>query len=134
MKRILPVSLLLLSTVLFLLFYGCHNKTESTDKPTVTTDSINEITNNSVVVYGNVVNDQTIAVVVRGVCYSSTSTTPTIHDKVKNVSGTMWNFSAPVTGLSPATKYYVRAYATLQQPGDDSSTGYGRVISFTTLP
>jgi hypothetical protein len=39
------------------------------------------------------------------------------------------NFSAEITGLSPNTKYYVRAFATT-----GSGTTYGNELTFTTLP
>jgi hypothetical protein len=37
-------------------------------------------------------------------------------------------FTSNVTGLEPATKYYIRSYAT-----NDAGTGYGEEVSFTTL-
>jgi hypothetical protein len=132
MKRILPTCLLMLSTVLILFFNGC-NKSEVKSTPNVVTDSVNRITNNSAYVYGDVTNDQTEVVVARGICWS-TSANPTIHSNKTVVSGGMWNFSSKITGLSSNTKYYVRAYATLQELGSDATTGYGQNLSFTTLP
>ena len=63
----------------------------------------------------------------RGVCYS-TSPEPTIEDsKVPSGSGP-GSFTSYLTGLSPSTTYYIRAYATKR-----SGTTYGDEISFSTL-
>jgi len=37
-------------------------------------------------------------------------------------------YTSSITGLTPSTKYYIRAYAT-----NSSGTGYGNILSFTTL-
>ena len=63
----------------------------------------------------------------KGFCYS-TSENPTLENS--SVSGT-WsegdNFIAEVTGLSPVTTYYVRAYAT-----NSAGTSYSEQITVTT--
>ena len=62
----------------------------------------------------------------RGVCWS-TSPNPTISDfSTSNGNGT-GVFSSSLSGLTPATEYYVRAYAT-----NDFGTGYGNEIKFNT--
>ena len=65
----------------------------------------------------------------RGFCLSETSE-PTVNDVVSNKqlssSGTVYYFD----DLKPATKYYMRAYATNQ----DGVTGYGDIIKFYTIP
>ena len=65
----------------------------------------------------------------RGFCLSETPN-PTVDDIISNKtlssSGTIYYF----TGLKPATKYYMRAYAT----NKDGLTGYGDVIKFYTIP
>lgn len=64
----------------------------------------------------------------RGFCIAE-NPTPTVDDSVstKTISnnGTIYYF----VNLKPATKYYMRAYATNQ----DGVTGYGEVIKFYTL-
>ena len=63
----------------------------------------------------------------RGLCWS-TSHNPTIADAhTSNGSGT-GSFSANITGLTPSTTYYVRAYATPSQ----GATVYSDEVSFTT--
>ncbi|NOX85794.1 MAG: hypothetical protein GXO86_07500 [Chlorobi bacterium] len=63
----------------------------------------------------------------RGVCYS-TSPAPTTEDS-KVVSGSgPGSFTCYLTGLTPSTVYYIRAYAVKK-----SRTIYGNEISFSTL-
>ena len=62
----------------------------------------------------------------RGVCWN-TSGSPTIAgSKISNGTG-IGTFTSNLTGLTPGTKYYVRAYAT-----NYAGTAYGDEISFTT--
>ena len=96
--------------------------------PTVTSNSINQFTNNSALLGGNVTADGGATVTERGVVYG-TSTAPTIaNTKVAIGSGT-GTFSQTATGLNAGTTYYVRAYAT-----NSAGTGYGSEYSFTTAP
>jgi len=65
----------------------------------------------------------------RGFCLSETSE-PTVDDivstKTLSNNGTIYYFE----NLKPATKYFMRAYAT----NKDGLTGYGEVIKFYTIP
>ena len=98
--------------------------------PTVaTTVAASSITNTSASTGG-----QTIAgsvLTAKGVVYSTAavSTTPTLSNSVLTDGGTTTaNFTSNLTGLSPETQYYVRAYAT-----NAAGTGYGPAINFRTL-
>jgi hypothetical protein len=63
----------------------------------------------------------------RGVIWS-TSPNPTISLPTKTTSGTgTGSFTSSLTGLSPLTTYYVRAYAT-----NVVGTSYGQQITFVT--
>jgi hypothetical protein len=106
---------------------------ESKNKPSVTSVSVTDITRYSATLHGNVTNDMGETIVARGACWS-TGSNPTIANNKTNVGGKMWEFTSPISGLTPNTKYYVRAYCTLRNPDDASGTGYGAVLSFTTLP
>ena len=76
---------------------------------------------------GNVTADGGSAISERGICWS-TSQLPTINDS-KSWGGTgTGTFNGSLTGLTPATLYYVRAYAT-----NSVGTVYGDQVSFTTL-
>lgn len=75
---------------------------------------------------GNITSDGGASVTARGVCWS-TNANPTITDP-KTVDGTgIGTFSSNLTGLTPGTVYYVRAYAT-----NSIGTAYGIQFVFTT--
>lgn len=94
--------------------------------PTVTTNSVTNITQTTATCGGNVVNNGGATVTARGVCWS-TSSNPTINNShTSNGTGT-GSFTSNITGLTAGTTYYVRAYAT-----NSAGTGYGEQKSFTT--
>jgi len=100
--------------------------TQSADLPTITTSNITNITSSSATGGGNVTNSGSGSVTARGVCWS-TSQNPTINNsKTVDGSGT-GSFTSNITGCSPNTTYYVRAYAT-----NSVGTAYGNQVSFTT--
>jgi hypothetical protein len=102
--------------------------TTATALPTVTTSSISGITSSAASGGGNVTLDGGAAVTARGVCWS-TSAGPTIALTTKTSDGTgTGSFTSSITGLSPATTYYIRAYAT-----NSAGTAYGTELTFTTL-
>jgi uncharacterized protein (TIGR02145 family) len=97
-------------------------------QPTVTTTAISGITQITATGGGNVISDGNVPVTARGVCWSSTGT-PTISDsKTTDGSGT-GSFISKISGLTPGTTYYVRAWAT-----NSLGTAYGSQVSFTTDP
>jgi len=94
--------------------------------PSVTTSSpVSSITQLSAIVSGNVTNDG-CGTVTRGVCYS-TSTNPTIANTVVNSGQGTGSFQATLSNLSPATTYYVKAFAT-----NGAGTTYGNQVTFQT--
>ena len=94
--------------------------------PTVVTTTITDVTATSAVVGGNVTSNGNINVTQTGVCYS-TSQNPTISNHFVVGSSNTGAFTCSITGLSPSTKYYVRAYAT-----NGAGTAYGEQKEFTT--
>jgi sugar lactone lactonase YvrE len=95
--------------------------------PSLTTTEASAITAITATLGGNVTSDGYASVAARGVCWS-TSPNPTIADaKTTNGTGT-GIFESAITGLSPVTAYYVRAYAT-----NSVGTVYGNEFSFTTV-
>ncbi len=95
--------------------------------PTVTTANTSQITSSSALSGGSVTSGGGATVSSRGVCWSTT-TAPTLNDNTtSNGSGT-GSFVSNISGLSPNTTYYVRAYAT-----NPLGTSYGEEISFTSL-
>ncbi len=95
--------------------------------PSVTTTSVSNILNKSAQSGGTVTDWGGDTVKSRGVCYSRTNSIPTIAD-IKTVDGSdIGSFNSALVGLSPSSKYYVRAYAT-----NSAGTNYGAVVTFTT--
>ena len=97
--------------------------------PTVSaTTAITTITRVSALSGGTITVDNGGSVTARGVCWSNLTLTPTTLNS-KTVDGIgIGTFTSILSGLSPSTTYYVRAYAT-----NSAGTGYGPVRIFTTL-
>ncbi len=95
--------------------------------PEVTTTAVTQITNISATSGGNVTSDGGAAVTVRGVCWNTTGGPTTGNSHTTDGSG-LGTFISHLTGLSPNTKYFVRAYAV-----NSEGTGYGNELTFTTL-
>lgn len=96
--------------------------------PVLTTSVAYNITLSSANCSGTVKADGGSKITIQGVCWS-TNSLPSINDsKVTDNSGSV-TFTVDLANLSPNTKYYVRTFAT-----NNVGTGYGNVISFTTLP
>lgn len=96
--------------------------------PTVATANVSGRTDTSARCGGNVTSDGGAPVTECGICFS-TNPNPTLSDNVvvATTAGT-GTFTCPMTGLAPATTYYVRAYAT-----NMIGTSYGEEKTFTTL-
>ena len=94
--------------------------------PILTTSVVTNIGGITATCGGNITDNGGLNVTARGVCWS-TSPNPTISNShTTNGSGT-GGFVSNLTGLSPTTTYYVRAYAT-----NSYGTVYGNQRSFTT--
>jgi hypothetical protein len=100
----------------------------SVTAPTVTTTDASSITATGATLAGNVTSDGGGTVSARGYVISSTNSIPAVNvDRtIPDGSGT-GAFSEAISGLSPSTFYYYRAYA-INQAG----TSYGAVSSFGT--
>ena len=96
-------------------------------KPTVTTTTPTNITYTSAVVGGNVTADGGATVTERGICYSSSTSTPTISDNVESSDSGLGSFMINLDGLMAGTTYYVRAYAV-----NAEGISYGKSINFKT--
>jgi hypothetical protein len=95
--------------------------------PDVITTEIRNITGTTALSGGYITDEGTSTVLSRGVCWGSNPTPTTSGNKTKDSAGA-GSFSSNLTGLSGATEYYVRAYAT-----NSVGTGYGEAKFFTTL-
>ena len=103
-------------------------KTSTVTIPTLSTNSISSITINSAISGGNITSDGGASIIAKGVCWSSTTSSPTTTNSKTTDGSGVGTFSSSITALTPGTTYYVRAYAT-----NSAGTAYGSMISFRTL-
>jgi len=93
----------------------------------LTTKPLTKLLSISAILGGEITSDGGSPVTARGVCWN-TSPNPTIsNSKTTDGNGT-GTFTSTITGLSTATTYYARAYATTSV-----GTSYGNEISFKTF-
>ena len=98
--------------------------------PIVTTEAVSSVTTGAATGHGNIENLGVPVLTQHGVCWN-TSGSPVISDS-RTEEGTVsgnGGFSCEITGLTPNTEYFVRAYATNEQ-----GTSYGNEVTFQTNP
>jgi uncharacterized protein (TIGR02145 family) len=97
--------------------------------PTVITTPVAEITDNSAISGGEVTDEGSSPVTVRGVVWSALpNPTTTQHDGITADGEGEGGYVSELTGLTSGTTYYLRSYAT-----NHVGTAYGEELSFTTL-
>lgn len=96
--------------------------------PSLTTTDASKVTINSLITGGDITSDGRSMITVSGVCYGTTTgpTTSDLHTTDGSLGG---NFESKITGLTPNTTYYIRAYAT-----NKVGTAYGNEITASTIP
>ncbi|NBL63808.1 hypothetical protein GV828_01190 [Flavobacterium sp. NST-5] len=119
------VKILFLASAL--LMFSCSGSDEDEPGlPTLSTTAVSGISTTTAISGGNVSSQGNSEIISRGVCWS-TSSNPTINN-TKTVDGTgTGNFTSNLTGLTPNTNYYIRAYAT-----NSEGTSYGNQVNFQT--
>jgi starch-binding outer membrane protein SusE/F len=129
MKRKTLYRILAVLFTLTVIFASCIKEEDVRLVPTLETTQTTNITSSSATVVGFVVAEGD-GFTEKGVCFN-TATAPTITNNKVVYSGEMITatFNVPLTGLTYATKYYARAYAT-----GPAGTIYGEELTFTTLP
>jgi len=95
--------------------------------PSINTQPVSVITDNSAITGGSVATDGGAAITARGVCWSTTAN-PTITNCFTKDSIGVGSFTSSILKLISNTTYYVRAYAT-----NSAGTAYGEQVSFKTL-
>ncbi len=120
MKKAFSFCLFLSICFFSLFFTGCKKE------PDLNTVLVTEIGPTSAKTGGNVTDDGNADIDVRGVCWS-TKEKPTINDPRTTDGYGVGPFTSILTGLTPKTLYYVRAYAK-----NTEGTGYGNEVTFTT--
>ena len=109
--------------------YGAEiSFTASAVTPSLSTTAISSITSATAVSGGTISSTGGATVTATGVCWG-TSTGPTTSNSTAAGSANSGTFTASLTGLTPGTLYYVRAYAS-----NSVGTGYGAEVTFTTAP
>ena len=96
------------------------------EKPTVVTTSVEDVTETTAKVVGQVTADGGADVTERGVCWNTESNPEITNNRIVEGTG-LGTFTAEVTDLESNTTYYVRAYAI-----NEKGTSYGEEKNFTT--
>ena len=119
-----------------LIINGCGKASSGTTPGTLATITTNgliaNVTTTGAQSGGILTYNGGVVILASGVCYSSSSQTPTVANS-KTVDSISYDpagteaFYSKITGLTPGTTYYLRAYAT-----NSAGTAYGDVIKFTT--
>ncbi|MEL1252375.1 T9SS type A sorting domain-containing protein [Flavobacterium sp. DGU38] len=93
----------------------------------LTTNAVANLTSTTAESGGNITSDGGTAITERGIVYSTSSNPTVANTKIVAHTGGTGSFSVNIPGLTPATLYYVRAYAI------NGGTTYGENIRFNTL-
>lgn len=111
-------------------FVGMEVPFTKIEAPSVLTAEVSDVEAKTAKIGGTVTDDGGDSITERGILYSTTEKTPTMEaDGVIKVplGSEKGEFSKKISGLSPITTYYIRAYAV-----NSADTGYGEVKEFTT--
>ncbi len=139
-SKIIPMKsvyrILAACLMLTLLFSSCKKKESKEPEkaetpsplPVVSTSGIDQIDGTSASGGGQVSSEGSSALTKVGICWDVDHNPTTLRPHTDVGAGT-GSFNSAITGLTPNTTYYVRAYAT-----NASGTAYGNEVSFKTLP
>jgi hypothetical protein len=108
--------------------YGAVRTVTTYELPTITTDSISNIAGTSVTANGTLTNNGNPDIVEKGFVYATTPNPTTANLKVSVSGVTTGAFSGNLTGLTPSSVYYIRAFAR-----NSAGTVYGSELSFQTV-
>ncbi len=122
-KNILSIAIL---SALF--FSSCEKSNEAILLPILNTVAVSNVSQIEASCSNNIASAGTEPILVKGICWSTTSIPTIKNDTTIDVSAT-GNYKSVLKNLSPATTYYVRAYATTA-----NETAYGKVVLITTSP
>ncbi|HKG08332.1 MAG TPA: hypothetical protein VKB19_17835 [Pedobacter sp.] len=110
-----------------LMVTSCKKKETPIGTPSISTAAVTNIIADKATSGGNISYDGGAAVTASGICWSKTNATPTTADSKVEGTTTSGVFTAELTGLTPSSTYYVRAYAI-----NSAGIGYGNVVTFST--
>ena len=126
-SHISAVSLLFLCCFLSFMSSGCKDEKQY-NLAKVTTGTISNITDSTATCSGEVTDEGSAKVTVKGFCWDKKGAPLITSDSVSKDGERGGAFSTNLTGLTPSTLYYIRAYAT-----NKIGTRYGELKSFWTL-
>jgi FlaG/FlaF family flagellin (archaellin) len=107
--------------------YGnTHEFTTLSQVPSIVTSTPKSITSTEATTGGTAIDDGGSAIISKGVCWNTTGN-PTIADTSINHGNGNADFTSFLSGLTPGTKYYVRAWAK-----NSIGIGYGSTYTFNT--
>ncbi len=123
-----------MTTKLFLLlcisivFVGCKKGSDVLpgDQPAISTTAATNVTSTSAISGGVITNNNATVIISSGICWAVTQNPSILNDHTTDATIT-GAFTNNITGLSPASTYYVRAYIRTI-----SDTLYGDQVSFST--
>jgi uncharacterized protein (TIGR02145 family) len=123
-KRIFQYGQILFMVVI--LFSGCKKSDSGGTLAVIVTSVVDVVTPISAVCSGNITAVPGSSPTERGVCWS-TNHDPSVTDSKTSGGTGAGEFSYVITGLTPQTDYYARAYVI-----NNAGTAYGVEIPFTT--
>ena len=128
MKKIITLVFLLsffVSNAQRTMFGSNNNYVAPPSPPFISTIAATAVTGTSATTGGTITSDGGLPVTSRGLVWGTSPGSTTFSTTTGAGTGA---FSTSLTGLSMATTYYIRAYAT-----NSIGTSYGNELSFTTL-
>lgn len=120
---------LLLIVILTTLFYSCKDDEATESSIQVTTQGFAQIGQSTAFVSGYITKGTISESMIKGFCWSE-APSPTVEDSKVEMTQVRANengYMLQLTGLEPATEYYVKAYIK-----DGSYIHYGNELKFTT--
>lgn len=130
MKKYITITLKI--GLFIMIAAGCKKDTAAINPPVVLlpvlrTSDISAVKKTTAVSGGSITSDGGVTITARGVCWS-TKADPTIADSKTTEGADLITFTSLLTGLTNASTYNVRAYAT-----NSAGTAYGNTVIFTAL-
>jgi uncharacterized protein (TIGR02145 family) len=123
MRDFLKTSILV---ILFLSLIPSMGSCKKEEIPILNTAAITNVTTTSAISGGKIADNGSGTIAQQGICWS-TAENPTINDSKTSDGVSSSGFVSNLSGLTPNTTYYVRAYAS-----NNVGTGYGNLVTFKT--
>ena len=130
MKNRSPILAVILALIILLPFlFNCKKESVRTI-PTIKIAAVTDITATTAKCGGEITSDGGTEVTARGVCWSTNQNPTTADNKtpIGTGSGSFATSISGISGLTPATTYYIRAYAT-----NSIGTAYSSQSTFSTM-